>query len=183
MGRIFLVIGGRRSGKSDFALRLGESLNGPHAFIATCPSIDQEMDDRIKRHQHERNSRIWTTIEEEIKLDEVITRNGHFNLFLVDCVTLWINNLIFHSSEKKKAFSEQMLIELTQALLEACSVISGDVIFVSNETGLGVVPENPETRFFLDLLGRCNQLLASASEEVFMVCCGIPVKLKRGNAQ
>ncbi len=181
MGKIFLVVGGRRSGKSEFALKLGESLQGPRAFLATCPSIDSEMDERIIKHQRDRNSRIWSTVEEQVELGRVIRQNGQFRLFLVDCVTLWINNLIFHSREQGLSFGENNLIQLTGDLLDICHDSGADIIFVSNETGLGVVPDNADTRLFLDLVGRCNQMLASASEEVFMISCGIPIRLKKGS--
>lgn len=182
MGKVYLVVGGRRSGKSEFALKLGESLHGPHAFVATCPSIDNEMDQRIIKHQKERNHSIWSTIEEQTGLADTLKQNRQFNLFLVDCITLWINNLIFQSSEQHHVFLENELIQQTNNLLDACSQTRADVILVSNEIGLGVVPDNPETRLFLDLLGRCNQMLASRSDEVFMVSCGIPLKIKEGNA-
>ncbi|MDD3473366.1 MAG: bifunctional adenosylcobinamide kinase/adenosylcobinamide-phosphate guanylyltransferase [Syntrophaceae bacterium] len=181
MGKIYLVIGGRRSGKSDFALKYGETLIGPRAFLATCPSIDEEMDQRIKRHQQERDDQIWTTIEEQINLAQVMERDDQFNLFLIDCVTLWINNQIFQATEQNLIFSEAELIKCTEHLLDVCDQIKADVIFVSNEIGLGVVPNDPETRFFLDLLGRCNQILAGRSYEVFLVSCGIPVKIKKGS--
>lgn len=180
MGKIFLIIGGRRSGKSDFALKFGQSFQGPHAFIATCPSIDKEMDERIIKHQQERDGSIWSTVEEQTRLAQILSENSQFRLFLIDCVTLWVNNLIFQSNERRESFSEAELIKQTSQVLDSCREIDADVLFVSNEIGLGVVPDNPETRMFLDLLGRCNQMLAEASEEVFMVSCGIPLRLKKG---
>lgn len=181
MGKVYLIVGGRRSGKSDFALKFGESFTGPHAFLATCPFIDGEMEQRIRKHQQERKTSIWSTIEEEIQLAGIIMQKSQFNLFLIDCVTLWINNQIFQANERGHTFLEEDLIREVNSLLNVCAEIRADVIFVSNETGLGVVPDNPETRFFLDLLGRCNQIIAARSEEVFMVSCGIPIKIKKGN--
>lgn len=182
MGKVFLIVGGRRSGKSDFGLRLGESLRGPHAFIATCPSIDIEMDERIAKHKQSRDGTIWSTIEEHTDLAGIIRDNGRYGLFLIDCVTLWINNLMFVSEQKGFTFSESELILETNELLHVCHNSKADVIFVSSEVGLGVVPDNPQTRAFLDLTGRCNQILSAGSEEVFMVSCGIPIRLKKGNS-
>ncbi len=181
MGKVFLIVGGRRSGKSDFGLKLGESLRGPHAFIATCPSIDGEMDERIAKHKQSRDGMIWSTIEEQAELANIIRRNGRFGLFLIDCVTLWISNLMFHAEQNGLNFGETELILRTNELLEVCHQSEADVIFVSSEIGLGVVPDNPQTRLFLDLIGRCNQILAAGSEEVFMVSCGIPIRLKKGD--
>lgn len=180
MGKLFLVVGGRRSGKSEFALKLGESLKGPRAFIATCPSIDPEMDQRILKHQSERDGRIWSTIEEQTGLANVMKANANYRLFLIDCVTLWVNNLMFQYSQQGLALAEKELIDRIHEVMEVCRQVEADVIFVSSEIGLGVVPDNPETRLFLDLIGRCNQMLASGSEEVFMVSCGIPLRLKKG---
>lgn len=180
MGKVFLIVGGRRSGKSDFAIKLGEFMQGPHAFIATCPSLDTEMDERILKHQQSRDCNVWSTIEEQVDLAPIIRNNERFGLFLIDCVTLWINNLMYHAEQKGVVFAETELILRTNEVLDVCHQSQADVIFVSSEIGLGVVPDSPQTRLFLDLIGRCNQMLAAGSEEVFMVSCGIPIRLKKG---
>lgn len=182
MGKVFLIVGGRRSGKSDFGIKLGKSMQGPHAFIATCPSLDTEMDERILKHQQSRDGMVWSTIEEQVELASIIRNNGRFRLFLIDCVTLWINNLMFQAEQKGCVFGETELIPRTNEVLDVCHQSQADVIFVSGEIGLGVVPVNPQARLFLDLVGRCNQMLAAVSEEVFMVSCGIPVRLKKGDS-
>ena len=94
MGDVVLVTGGSRSGKSDYARRLAESLAGPRVFIATCPPVDEEIEERIRRHQESRRAAGWHTIEEQVALADILRGAGRYRVVLVDCLTLWINNLM-----------------------------------------------------------------------------------------
>ena len=178
MGRIILVTGGARSGKSDFALQSGEQLSGSHCFIATCPVVDGEMAARIEKHRLERSAQIWETIEEPLNIDEVLAENSH-DVYLVDCLTLWINNLLEQCAEKRIDCSESFIGGSTERILRAVDSIDGTVIFVTNEVGMGIVPDNVLARRYRDLVGRCNRLIAEAASEVVLVSCGLPIYLKK----
>jgi adenosylcobinamide kinase/adenosylcobinamide-phosphate guanylyltransferase len=178
MARIALVTGGCRSGKSDYAQRLAESLPPPRLYVATCPVIDDEMALRIERHRRSRCLRDWQTVEEPIDLCGVFRTHAHYSAILVDCVTLWINNQMYQAELEKRRISEEEIVEKVAMTLEAASEVSGVVIFVTNEIGWGIVPDNPQARCYRDLIGRANQALAARAESVTLVCCGIPMQLK-----
>jgi len=178
MSRIILVTGGSRSGKSSYAQKKAESLEGSRLFIATCPRIDSEIDSRIEKHINDRQGKGWNTIEEQLNLAEVIRENLECSIVLVDCLTLWINNLMYESKKKQKSFDEvDMIAHCMQILVDARNHF-GTIIFVTNEVGSGIVPESSETRLYRDLVGRCNQYIASGADEVVLVSCGIPLTLK-----
>ena len=178
MGKIILITGGARSGKSDYALQKAETYVQNRCFIATCPVIDSEMDDRIKRHKAQRSDRNWQTIEEEIELEKIIFSNSQYRVFLVDCLTLWINNLLYRKKQQGHTLSEETMAILCTSLIKTIKQQSADVIFVTNEVGMGIVPNNPMARLYRDLIGRCNRLIATAADEVFLLSCGIPLCLK-----
>lgn len=200
MGIIILVTGGSRSGKSAHALRIAESRPGPWTFVATCPAIDEEMAKKIDVHRQERDARTWTTIEEEVDLPGAIQRAGAVGgadsrnaaaavvdgrrgpgaagVILVDCLTLWVNNLIYRASLAGREVTEQELASLTAAVVRAAREAPGTVIFVTNEVGLGIVPGDPSTRLYRNLVGRCGQAIAAASDAAVMVVCGLPIILK-----
>ncbi|MHB8836309.1 MAG: bifunctional adenosylcobinamide kinase/adenosylcobinamide-phosphate guanylyltransferase [Candidatus Methylomirabilia bacterium] len=184
MSRIILVTGGSRSGKSAHALRLAESRPGPWTFVATCPAIDEEMASKIEVHQQERDARAWTTIEEEIDLAGAITRAGagvaagSAGVILVDCLTLWVNNLMYRASLAGREVTEQEVAGSTAAVVRAARSAPGTVIFVTNEVGLGIVPRDASTRLYRNLVGRCGQTIAAASDAAFLVVCGMPITLK-----
>ena len=175
MAEISLVTGGCRSGKSSFALRLAEGQTGRRLFIATCPVLDEEMNYRIERHKAERAIGGWNTLEEELNLAEAIRNARDFDCILVDCLTLWINNLMYHA---KNEMSEDEMGEKTLDLITACKEHHGRIIFVSNEVGFGIVPEHQDVRLYRDLVGRANQTLGNASNSLVLVVCGVPVYLK-----
>jgi adenosylcobinamide kinase/adenosylcobinamide-phosphate guanylyltransferase len=175
---IILVTGGSRSGKSAHALRLAESRPGPWTFIATCPAIDEEMAGKIEAHQQERDARAWTTIEEQIDLAGAIGRAGAAGVILVDCLTLWVNNLMYRASLQAREVTEQEVAVLTDTVVRAARNAPGTVIFVTNEVGLGIVPPDASTRLYRNLVGRCGQAIAAAATAAVLVVCGMPITLK-----
>ncbi|EQA44434.1 putative bifunctional adenosylcobalamin biosynthesis protein CobP [Leptospira broomii serovar Hurstbridge str. 5399] len=183
MADISLVTGGCRSGKSRFALEKGNAFVGRKIFIATCPKIDDEMDDRIRKHQEERKDHNWETIEEPLDLHNVFSNlsSKEEKIVVVDCLSLWINNQLFKSQNEGKILSEPSVRgSVVKFLEEARSCFPGKVIFVTNEIGLGVVPESSLVRIYRDLLGTCNQVVAKEADEVFLLISGIPIRLKTG---
>ena len=178
MAKIVLVTGGCRSGKSDYAQRLAESLPPTRLFVATCPVTDEEIQHRIQQHRRARQDRGWETVEEQCRLADVFRGHGQHRVLLVDCVTLWINNLMYHAECEGRPFSEADVAQQCRQVLDAGQAYRGTLIFVTNEVGLGVVPENAQARHYRDLIGRANQVLAEHADAVTLLCCGIPVQVK-----
>jgi adenosylcobinamide kinase/adenosylcobinamide-phosphate guanylyltransferase len=178
MGKLILVTGGTRSGKSGYAQNLAESLAGPRYFVATCPKVDPEMDERIRRHQQMRGEGDWRTIEEEIDLGGIFNRMKHSNVCLIDCLTLWVNNLLFSLEGSREGLTEERLRRYCREFIEQAKVFPGTTICVTGEVGMGIVPENAAARLYRDLVGCCNQVIAEAASEVVLVSCGIPLVLK-----
>ena len=178
MANVVLITGGSRSGKSSYALQLGEGLPGPRAFIATCPPIDEEMAERIRKHRESRDPEVWETIEEPINLAGALQAGTGYKTVLVDCLTLWLSNMMYSGSDLQ---NEEDVSDRCRRLLEACHQRDGTVILVSNEVGMGIVPDNPVGRRFRDLMGRCNQIIASEADKVILMACGLPIYLKREN--
>lgn len=177
MGAIILVTGGSRSGKSAHALRLAESRPGPWTFIATCPEIDEEMAVKIEAHRRERDSKKWTTIEEETDLAGAIQRAAA-GVILVDCLTLWVNNLMHRASLTGREVTEGEVAGMTDAVVRAARSAPGTVIFVTNEVGLGIVPPDAPTRLYRNLVGRCGQAIGAAADAAVLVVCGLAITLK-----
>jgi adenosylcobinamide kinase/adenosylcobinamide-phosphate guanylyltransferase len=180
MANMILITGGSRSGKSSHAQRLAEALPGYRAYIATCPVIDPETAERIQRHRASRQAHDWDTIEETIDLGGVIRRSTSHQVLLIDCLTLWINNLLYDAENRKEAFSEETMVVRCREVIDACHAFPGTVIFVTNELGMGIVPDNETARRFRDCAGRCNQIMAEAAGTVILVVAGIPLVLKSG---
>lgn len=179
MGDIILITGGSRSGKSALAQKRAEELPGPRAYVATCPVIDPEMEARIRKHREARHGKGWETIEETVDLAGVIRRAGECRLLLVDCLTLWINNLLYEAERRGERFTEETAAERCRELIAAATAFPGTVIFVTNELGMGIIPENETARRFRDVAGRCNQEIAAAAQTVTLVVSGIPLELKK----
>jgi adenosylcobinamide kinase/adenosylcobinamide-phosphate guanylyltransferase len=167
--KVMLITGGARAGKSRYAERLMTARPAHHAVIATATAGDAEMAERIARHKAERD-KTWETIEQPISVRAAIRNAARPDrILLVDCLTLWISNLM----------GEQRDIEVEmQGLVGTLKIAAGPVIIVSNEVGLGIVPDNPLARAFRDNLGRANQLVAAAAEVVVFMAAGIPMILK-----
>ncbi len=174
--KIILVTGGARSGKSAFAERMVRENSSRHVYIATCPVLDDEMRGRVKLHRERRRGYQWITIEEQLDLAGALKRAQEENAdgVLIDCLTLWINNLMYHLPK----FDEKEMKKKTADLLGALEEYPGQVVLVLNEVGLGIVPGTPEGRVFRDCSGRCGQMCAAAADEVWMCVCGIPLKIK-----
>ena len=178
MGRLILVTGGARSGKSDYALQRAQELPGPRCFIATCPVVDLEMAERIARHREERAGTEWQTVEEQTDIAAVLQGRKESAVCLIDCLTLWVNNLLYHFEQPGKLFADTEMRQQCVFLLQAAQEHPGTVICVTNEVGMGIVPDNSAARQYRDLVGRCNRMVAAAADEVILVSCGIPLQLK-----
>ena len=180
MGRLILVTGGARSGKSTYALERAEEISTDRSFLATCPVMDGEMRQRIEKHRREREGRGWRCCEEEISIAARIAEIATEGVILVDCLTLWINNLLFAAEQAGEVFAETEIRSDVDRLLRAVGTYPGTVILVTNEVGMGIVPENALARHYRDLVGTCNRLIAAAADEVVLVSCGLPLFLKKG---
>jgi adenosylcobinamide kinase/adenosylcobinamide-phosphate guanylyltransferase len=190
MARLSFISGGCRSGKSDYALKqaheFGQANRGELVFLATCPKIDPEMDQRITQHQQARDPRVWRTIEEAYDLQSAITHlasDQKVKAVVVDCLSLWVNNLMYRSSllsseKNPNSISEAEIEKTSLAVLDSCQELSGAIYFVSSEVGLGLVPETSESRKYRDLLGRANQTFAQHVDEAFFLVSGLPLQLK-----
>lgn len=179
MGRIVFVTGGCRSGKSSYAQSLAEGIAESRLYIATCPVIDPEITERVRLHQLEREKKNWDTVEEEIDLAGAIGRAEGYGVVLVDCLTLWLNNLMYSKEKQNQQLDEAEVCQLLPEIFQVCRGISATTVFVSNEVGMGIVPENALSRRFRDVAGRCNQLMAREANEAVLISCGIPIVLKK----
>ena len=175
MRQVVLITGGSRSGKSAYALRRGEALPAPRAFVATCPVIDDEMQRRIDRHKAHRDATLWDTIEEPTDLVGVVERSAEYATLLIDCLTLWINNLTYPDNVRME---EREIAAHAQAVVAACQDQQGTLLLVTNELGMGIVPGDVATRHFRDLSGRCNQTFGQYADEVILLVSGHPLQVK-----
>ena len=173
MNKTIFVLGGCRSGKSGYALEAAREFpRNKRIFIATCNPQDDEMRQRVARHQEER-SRSWQTVEAQLLLPEAVDTNSReADVILVDCLTLWISNLLMASEDPDEI--EGQIPRLTAAIENA----KCPLVLVSNEVGQGIVPENKLARQFRDLVGYVNQAVADCVDEVVWTVAGIPVKIK-----
>lgn len=170
--RLILVTGGTRSGKSSFAQGLAAGTSGRKAFVATAEPLDQEMKDRIARHKNDRPPG-WDTLEEPVHLEQAVKKCMSYDVVLIDCLTLWISNLMV-----KNTVPEKTILQQIDALLTACKALPSTVIMVTNELGMGIVPANRLSRHYRDLVGTANQQIAGEADEVYFLVSGMPLKLK-----
>lgn len=178
-GKIILITGGARSGKSGYAQSLAEQMPGRRTYLATCPVLDDEMAGRVKKHRNLRAGRNWRTVEEQTDMAGAIGRIGGNGPILVDCLTLWINNLIYAAERAGRTPpTERTIASLCKIFLSAARRRSGPTIFVSNEVGMGIVPDSALGRLFRDLAGRCNQVVADQADHVVFMVSGQPVAIK-----
>ncbi len=178
MAEIIFVTGGSRSGKSAWAQHRAEEIPGPRLYVATCPVIDSEMEERVSKHREARRGGGWETIEETVDLAGVILRNGDGKTVLVDCLTLWINNLMYERETQGEILKEEDIVAYCRDVVAACKKITGTVFFVTNEVGMGIIPDNATARRFRDIAGRCNQEMAKAADRGTMLISGIPLQIK-----
>ena len=170
-----LILGGARSGKSRLAEKLAAESGFAVTYIATSQPLDGEMNERV-RHHRERRPAHWALIEEPIELARVLRESAREDTFvLVDCLTLWLTNLLMLENR-------QRLNAERDALLACLAELPGEIVFVSNETGMGVVPLGELTRRYVDEAGWLHQALAERCQRVVLTVAGLPLTLK-GTAQ
>lgn len=166
--QLTLVLGGARSGKSLYAEQLLTSVPGPWAYIATAEAFDAEMEERIKLHKSRRTSG-WVQHETPLDIADTLANRTSELPSLVDCLTLWLSNLMH---------AERPIQDATEQLIAALSKRIAPCVIVSNEVGLGIVPDNALARAFRDEAGRLNQKIAAVADKVVFVAAGLPLTLK-----
>jgi adenosylcobinamide kinase/adenosylcobinamide-phosphate guanylyltransferase len=170
--KIIFITGGVRSGKSRFAQQIAKTFPGPKAYLATAQALDGEMKRRITRHKKSR-PKAWRTLEEPVRIAEVLqAEGGNLSLILLDCLTLWLSNLMM------AGWGEKKILGAADRFLEAARRAPCSLILVSNEVGMGIVPENPSARLFRDLSGLIHQKAAQEADEVYFLMGGLPWKMK-----
>ena len=194
---IIFVTGGARSGKSDFAQDLAEKLEGKRLFLATAQAFDEEMHRRIEKHKEQRGNR-WDTLEEPIYIGRALrSAVGSYDTILIDCLTLWMSNLLLEynppippllkggqkgilPSNKggMGGLLDEKISEIMDNFFSSIDEFDGTIIAVSNEVGMGIVPDNKLARDYRDQLGFLNQRMARRADEVYALLSGIPVKIK-----
>ena len=180
---IILCSGGARSGKSEFAEQLALCLKGRKAYVATGQAFDDEMKDRIKKHQLRRGKE-WITFEIPLYLHKNWEQIKNVSdVILIDCLTMFTSNHIFahgdiNTQEDSNRIESIILEELRLLLQEINNSNDKTVIFVTNEIGLGIVPENKLARYFRDITGRVNREVASAANKMYLTISGVTIELK-----
>ena len=177
-GKIIFIIGGARSGKSSFALNEASKIKGQKAYIATAEALDSEMKVRIERHKKDRGNN-WDTYEEPLKIIDILSDiKTKYDVVVIDCLTLWLSNLVSRNSD---------IIYEIEKFINALRITPAyrtgrhyalRIYIVSNEVGMGIVPDNEMAREFRDMTGVLNQKIAETADEVYLVTAGIPIKIK-----
>lgn len=177
---IYLITGGARSGKSTFAESLFKEREDV-VYIASSRIYDKEMEERINLHKQSRPV-FWRTYEGNYDLKDAI---GREKAYLLDCITVLTSNIMFDVTGSSDYIDyelqqkvEDKVIHEVEGLIRSISELKGDLVLVTNEVGDSIVPEHHVSRVFRDIQGRVNQRLAKLSDQVYLVCCGIPVKIK-----
>lgn len=192
--KITFILGGTRSGKSSFAINLAKNINGPDshrhtptqkngrvAYLAPGVACDSEMRMRIEKHKKMRPNS-WQTIEEPLNIEGALKNlDSSIKCVIFDCLSFWVSNLILHyqnvGTEYNLSLQEKILSRVSQ-LLGLAKTIKPKLIIVSNEVGMGVVPDAQTGRIFRDILGTANQLVKDSADEVFFLVAGVPIKIK-----
>ncbi len=176
---ITFVLGGAKSGKTAFALKYAENLRGfrDYYYLATAQALDEEMKEKIKKHKEERPS-YWKLIEEPLSISHHLEKlSKSLSVILLDCITLWISNLLHY----ERNFDQE-----TEAFFEVLKAFQAHerswLILVSNEIGLGIVPENSLARKYRDLVGYVNQRISALADEVYFIVAGLSIPLKRSGS-
>jgi adenosylcobinamide kinase/adenosylcobinamide-phosphate guanylyltransferase len=166
---ITFVTGGARSGKSSFALSASSDMQGRKAYIATAQALDIEMKGRIEKHKQERAS-AWDTFEEPLAVSKLMGEiGGKYDVVLIDCLTLWLSNLMMNNADIEAEM---------ESFISSAKSCGAELYIVSNEVGMGIVPDNEMARMFRDYAGIMNRLAAEAADRVYLLCAGIPVRIK-----
>ncbi len=175
--KTFLITGGCRSGKSRHALKLGNLFPGRRVYLASAEPLDEEMEERIKKHQIERGTD-WITIEEALDPSSVLkNETAKASVLILDCLTLWISNMMM------KDLNRESILKKVDELMDECKRFQGTVILITNEVGAGIVPDNELSRSFRDIAGETNQKVAFKFDEVVHMVSGIPVTIKSESPQ
>jgi len=170
--KLYFITGGARSGKSSFAEKLALDMTGKRAYIATAQALDDEMSARIEKHRIKRGNS-WDTYEEPLAVAELLRKlTNRYQIVLLDCLTLWLSNVMAHTD------GDGGVTSCSDELVKAAKDFGGVCIVVSNEVGLGIVPDNPLARKYRDFAGILNQKVAQAADEVYFTAAGIPLKIK-----
>lgn len=174
--KVTFIIGGARSGKSAFALSEANKFTGQKAYIATAQALDEEMRERVEKHKKQRGGE-WDTYEEPVKVADVLQGiKDKYNVVIIDCLTLWLSNLMCNGHDVEKGIESLCSSLSTIYCLPAGK--AGSLFTVSNEVGTGIVPDNELARKFRDFAGILNQKVAAIADDVYLVTAGIPVKIK-----
>ncbi len=169
--KLVLVLGGARSGKSLWALRYTEESYNSHLFLATARVLDEEMAERVKLHKESRGPN-WNLLEEPVEIAEALRKKcNNLEAVLIDCLTVWLSNILLEMGKGDIGTYQERLLEALTARKQA-------IIIVSNEVGMGIVPDYPLGREFRDLAGQLNQKVAALADRVILMTAGLPMYLK-----
>jgi adenosylcobinamide kinase/adenosylcobinamide-phosphate guanylyltransferase len=173
LSELILVVGGARSGKSAFALARARSLGPRRAFVATAEARDGEMRERIARHREERSAE-FSTVEEPLELARAVSALRGVDVVVIDCLTLWLSNLLLRGDPPAEIASR------VERLLAALATAPFRSILVTNEVGMGVVPESALGRAFRDVAGRAHQILAARADRLYLAALGTVLRIRPG---
>lgn len=187
MGKVVLVTGGARSGKSSYAESLCKKSENEVVYIATAEILDQEMSDRVRKHREQRPKN-WRTVEcwnfVSPSLPQIME---HSKTILLDCLTMLVSNLMFldpvldyeHAGMERINEREGLILQEIDRMLEIAKTSTSTLIVVTNELGMGIVPENRLSRIYRDIVGRMNQRVGKSADDVYFLVSGIPVSIKK----
>lgn len=182
--KLILITGGARSGKSAFAEQLAEQLGKPITYIATAQILDNEMQERVRIHK-ERRAEYWLTREAPFDTAAQLTEAGNSTpVILIDCLTLFVTNHLLNEfavddmTKNDQRPRKAKVLAAVEKLVQAAEAVPAHVIVVTNEVGLGIVPDNALSRMFRDVAGLANQRLAAAADEVYLIVSGLPIQIK-----